>query len=167
MTDAQSKTGMRVLIAGIIILVVGIVLAAIPVTHEECVTFGLQVCATVTTFPYAMYGGAIFIVGLILAIVGGVMTMSGRETPAPGQAQYQQQYQQPYYGQPAQQYQAQNPQYAAQPYPQQQPTPIGTCGYCRRPFYQGETVCQGCGYGIPVGQYGTEYMQPEVVQEES
>ena len=166
---------MRVLIAGIIILVVGIIVAAIPVTHEECVTFGLQVCATVTTFPYAPYGGVLFIVGLLLAIVGGVMTYSNRPAPTAPQGQYQQ----PYYGQQGQQYQAQNPQYAsqpyqaqnpqytAQPYPQQQPTPIGTCGYCSRPFYQGETVCQGCGYGIPVGQYGTEYAQPEAVQEES
>lgn len=163
MTDEQSKTGMRVLIVGIIVLVVGIVIAAIPVTQEECITIGIQVCATVTTFPYAPYGGGLFLLGLILAIVGGVMTMSGRETPAQGQAQYQQ----PYYGQPAQQYQAQNPQYAPQPYPQQPAAPVGTCGYCSRPFYQGETVCQGCGYGIPVGQYGAEYTQPEVVQEES
>jgi uncharacterized membrane protein len=148
MTEEQAKTGMRLLIFGIIILVIGIVIAAIPVTERECVTFIVEVCANVTTFPYAPYGGILFLIGLVMLIIGGIMMAMGRESDTPAQVQPQQ----AYYAQPAQQYQAQQPQTAAQPaqpYPQQQAAPIGSCGYCGRPFYYGETVCQGCRYGLP------------------
>jgi len=148
MTDDQSKTGMSVLIFGIIILVVGIVIAAIPVVEEQCVTFIVEVCTNVTTFPYAPYGGILFLVGLVMIIVGGIMMAMGRGPETPSQMQPQQ----PYYGQPGQPYQAPPPQYApqpAQPYPQQQPVQTWACPTCGRPFYAGETVCQGCGYALP------------------
>ncbi|MCK4443595.1 MAG: hypothetical protein KAW09_03560 [Thermoplasmata archaeon] len=148
MTDEQSKTGMRVLILGLIVLVVGIVIAAIPVTERQCVTFVLEVCTNVTTFPYAPYGAVLFFVGLAMVIGGAIMAGIGSGSKTAAQPTPQQQY----YAQPYQAQQAPPAQYApqpAQPYPQQQPAPIGTCGYCGRPFYYGETVCQGCRYAIP------------------
>lgn len=146
MTNDESKTGNLIIALGIVLLIVGIVVALIPRTERQCVSVLLvEVCENVTVFPYALIGWPIFIIGLILAIAGAVMIGSSRQSPQP-------QPQQPYYAQPVSPYPAQQqapPQYAPQPYPQQQPAPIGTCGYCGRQFYYGETVCQGCRYALP------------------
>lgn len=141
MTDDQSRTGTRVLILGLVVLVVGIVIALIPVTQEQCVTFFIEVCENVTTFPFAPYGGILFIVGLVMIIIGAIMAGTGREAGVPAQAMPQQ----AYYAQPT------PPQYAQQPYAQQ-PAQTWGCPTCGRPFYAGETVCQGCGYGLPATQ---------------
>jgi hypothetical protein len=142
MTDDQSKTGTRVLILGLAVLVVGIVIALIPVTQEQCVTFFIEVCENVTTFPFAPYGGILFIVGLVMIVIGAIMAGSGSGSGVPAQAAPQQ----AYYGQPA------PTQYAQQPYAQQQPAQTWGCPTCGRPYYAGETVCQGCGYGLPATQ---------------
>jgi hypothetical protein len=127
MTNDESKTGNLIIALGIVLLIVGIVVALIPRTERQCVSVLLvEVCENVTVFPYALIGWPIFIIGLILAIAGAVMIGSSRQSPQP-------QPQQPYYAQPVSPYPAQQqapPQYAPQPYPQQQPAPIGTCGYC-------------------------------------
>jgi hypothetical protein len=70
MTDDESKTGTWIIVLGIILLVVGIVVALIPVTENVCATvLFVEVCENVTVFPYALIGWPIFIIGLMWVLL--------------------------------------------------------------------------------------------------
>lgn len=142
-----TKSGVGILVTGVVLMVFGLIIASIPVTQEECVTFIIQVCEDVTTYPYAPLGGVMFFIGLILLIVGAIVAGVGASSKPSSEVPPTQPYPSGPVGTQQQSYAY--PQAASPPpppaYQGQQPQRGGFCSQCGSPRGINEVFCPHCG----------------------